>query len=301
VRKRSPLPLTAAATLVALVAGVAWAQARIDARLGSFRAQDEVLYLWSGEHVRRLVPGFEALAADLYWLRTVQYFGGQRLFSRNKRFELLRPLIEITVALDPRLEIAYRYGAVFLSESPPVGAGRPREGVTVLEEGTKALPGSWRLRQDLGFFHFLYLRDAETASRILMEAAEIPGAAFWLRSLAADILGKSGDRESARRMWRQMHEQAEEGILKANAAVQLQILDALDQADRLTAAAAAFERHAGRRAGSLAELRASVLARGPVVDPAGVPFQYDVVTGRVSVSRASPLWRPGWGPPEGGR
>jgi hypothetical protein len=69
-----------------------------------------VLYLWSGEHVKRLVPGFENLAADLYWLRTVQYFGGQRLFVSDKRFELLRPLIDITTTLDPRLEIAYRYG-----------------------------------------------------------------------------------------------------------------------------------------------------------------------------------------------
>ncbi len=60
---------------------VPWSQARIDERLGSFRAQEEVLYLWSGEHVRRLFPGFEGLAADIYWLRTVQYFGGERVFS----------------------------------------------------------------------------------------------------------------------------------------------------------------------------------------------------------------------------
>ena len=101
-------------------------QARIDRLAGAFRAQDEVLYLWSGEHVKRLVPGFESLAADVYWLRTVQYYGGQRRFATDKPFDLLRPLIDITTTLDPRLEIAYRYGAIFLSEPPPTGAGRPR-------------------------------------------------------------------------------------------------------------------------------------------------------------------------------
>ena len=87
-----------------------------------------MLYLWSGAHVKRLFPGFEGLAADVYWLRTVQYFGGQRLFATSKRFELLRPLIEITTTLDPRLEIAYRYGAIFLSEPSPARGGAPARG-----------------------------------------------------------------------------------------------------------------------------------------------------------------------------
>jgi len=34
----------------------------------------------------------------------------------EKRFDLLVPLVNITIALDPRLEIAYRYGATFLAE-----------------------------------------------------------------------------------------------------------------------------------------------------------------------------------------
>ena len=115
--------------LVLLLPAVPWTQAQVDRRAGEFRAQEEVLYLWSGTQVKRLFPGFEGLAADIYWLRTVQYFGGQRLFAAHKRFELLRPLIDVTTTLDPRLEIAYRYGAIFLSEPPPTGAGRPREGV----------------------------------------------------------------------------------------------------------------------------------------------------------------------------
>jgi hypothetical protein len=271
---------------------VPWSQSRIDERLGDFRVQEEVLYLWSGEQVRRLFPGFEGLAADVYWLRTVQYFGGERLYSGDKRFELLRPLIEITTTLDPRLEIAYRYGAVFLSEAPPVGAGRPHEGIEVLEKGVRNLPDSWRLRQTLGFFYFLYLHDARTAARILEEAADLPGAAFWLHSLAADLLLKGGDRESARRMWQRMYEQSEQGILREHARLQLAILDSRDLADHLTTLVQEFEHRRGRRPGSLEELRRSGLWRGPLKDQQGVPFRYDVSTGRVSIARESPLWRP---------
>lgn len=267
-------------------------QQRIDRLAGAFRPQEEVLYLWSGEHVRRLVPGFESLAADIYWLRTVQYFGGQRRFASDKRFELLRPLIDITTALDPRLEIAYRYGAVFLSESPPFGAGRPEQGVEVLEKGVAALPDAWRLRQDLGFFHYLFLNDAQTASRILLEAAEVEGAAFWLRTLAADLLAKGGDRAASRRMWKQMFEQAEDGIIRENARLRLLILDSLDTADALARGVLEFERRQGQRPARLEALAAAGLWRGPLVDRANVPFGYDAATGRVFIQEASPMWRP---------
>ena len=281
------------ALVLALAAPLApLAQQRIDQRAGLFRAQEEVLYLWSGEQVKRLTPGFESLAADVYWLRTVQYFGGQRLFASDKRFELLRPLIEITTTLDPRFEVAYRYGAIFLSESPPLGAGRPREGIEVLELGARALPTSWRLRQDLGFFYFVFLGDAAAAARVLVEASQIPGAAFWLRPMAADLLAKGGDRESSRRMWRQMFEQAEEGIIRENARVRLQILDSLDVRDQLAAAVAEFERRHGRRPARLDELMVDGAWHGPIVDVAGYAFGYDPGTGRVSISEQSPMWRP---------
>ena len=265
---------------------------QVDRHAGRYRAQEEVLYMWSGEQVKRLFPGFEGVGADLYWLRTVQYFGGERLFAREKRFELLRPLIDITTTLDPRLEVAYRYGAVFLSEGAPVGAGRPEEGIEVLAEGARRLPHSWRLRQDLGFFHYLFLDDPVRAAAILVEAAELPGAAFWLRTLAADLLARGGSLKDARQMWQQMFDQAEPGILKENARLRLRIIDSRDVTDRLTALVSETERRTGRRPARLQDLRAAGLWRGPLEDAEGVPFSYDASSGRVSISTRSPLWRP---------
>ncbi len=278
--------------LALLVPVVPWSQARIDRRIGTFRSQEEVLYLWSGAHVKRLFPGFETLAADIYWLRTVQYFGGEKRFSKEKRFELLRPLVDITTTLDPRLEIAYRYGAIFLSEGWPAGAGRPREGIELLEKGVRSLPRSWRLRQDYGFFHELYLHDSKRAAAILDEAAALPGAPFWLRTLAADLLLKGGGRAEARRMWQQMYEQAEEGVIRENARLRLAILDSLDASDRLSALATEFQRRFGRLPARLGELSEAGLWRGPLADAEGVPFGYDPGTGRAFISRESPLWRP---------
>jgi hypothetical protein len=285
--------MLARGVVVAAAAAIPWTQQQIDARLGGHRAAEEAgLYLWSGTHVRRLLPGFESVAADLYWIRTVQYFGGKRAFSQDRNFALLEPLIDITVTLDPRLDIAYRYGAVFMAEPKPAGAGRPHNAVKLLERGVAANPHNWRLRKELGYFHFIFLNDPHKGAEVLLQAAELPGAAYWLRTLAADMLGRGGDRETARTVWMQMYQEEEQGAIKANAHTNLQILDSLDLRDGLQHRVLEFGYRTGRRPHSLQELVTSGLIRSVPADPSGTPFEYDPKTGIVSVSRRSPLWRP---------
>lgn len=273
-----------------LVPAVCFAQRQIDGRLGDHRAQEEVLYL-TGKQLRRLAPGFEDLLADLYWLRTVQYYGSQRIWGGG-HYDLLAPLIDVVTDLDPRLEIAYRYGAIFLSEKPPVGAGDPQTGVAILEKGVRNNPLNWRLRQDLGFLLFTFLGDSKRGADVLMEASRLPGAAFWLESLAAQILYKGGDRETSRRIWKGMYDQAEEGPMKYNALAHLRYLDALDQAEAIGRLVRVYEERTGRKPDSLDQLRTVGLLRGAPVDPSGAPFAYDQETGRVSIDRKSELWRP---------
>ncbi len=84
------------------------------------------LYVQSPATLRRLALSFDALAADVYWIRALQHYGGDRL-SRDgrRRYELLYPLLDLTTSLDPFFTIAYRFGAIFLSEGYPGGPGRP--------------------------------------------------------------------------------------------------------------------------------------------------------------------------------
>ena len=41
----------------------------------------------------------------------------------SDEYQLLYPLLDITTTLDPHFNIAYRFGAIFLSEPYPGGAG----------------------------------------------------------------------------------------------------------------------------------------------------------------------------------
>lgn len=276
---------------LALVAAVPVLLRQVDENLGEFRAQEEVLYLTSGQQVRRLFPGFEGLMSDVYWIRSIQYFGGRRVFAAGKRFDLLEPLINITTELDPKFEIAYRYGAVFLSEPFPMGSGRPEAGVALLERGVRQLPRAWYLQQHLGFFIYFFLKDPARAAKALLEARKQPGSPIWLENMAATFLGEAGEREIARQIWVQMLDTLDEGIFKNNALNNIQRLDALDAVDDLNRVVQTFTSRTGRHPRSLEELRTADLLRAALVDPAGVPFQYDPGVGVVEISQDSPLWR----------
>ncbi len=273
-----------------LAPAVPWTQMRIDRSRGTFRAQEEILYLRSSDQVRRLFPGFEMLMADLYWIRTVQYFGTQTLAGR--RFELLQPLLDITVGLDPKFEMAYRYGAFFLAESAPGGAGQPEAAVALLDRGLRLLPRAWYMHQNRAFVVYLYLGDKERAARGLEAAVQDPGAPFWLKTMAAAFYAQGGRRDLSRRIWLRLVEEFQDERFQNMARAKVQLIDALDEVDALNALAQDIASKTGNLPPSLRDLVAASGGRLPLLDPAGVPFDYDAGRGRTAISARSPLWRP---------
>lgn len=153
-------------------------------------------------------------------------------------------------------------------------------------------PENWRLRQELGFYTYLFLRDHSRAAEILLEAAKIPGAPFWLESMAGNFLAKGGERKTARLIWQAMYERAEAGIIKDNAEINLSRLDALDLRDQLQARVEAFRQETGSPPRELRELVSAGLLRTVPTDPTGEDFYYEAQTGRVMIARKSSLYRP---------
>ena len=120
------------ALAAALLAGAVQVQAARERAYPPHDADGPSLYLRSGVTLRRLSGAYTAVAADVYWVRAIQYYGGtkRRLTAQRQGLEpppliaalpsddfgLLFPLLDITTTLDPRFNIAYRFGAVFLAK-----------------------------------------------------------------------------------------------------------------------------------------------------------------------------------------
>lgn len=275
--------------LVGLLA-IAPLQRHIDGILGEFREQEAVLLSWSGPTMKKLVPGFEGPVADLFWLRTVQYYGGQRVFAAGKKFDLVAPLVDVTVTLDPRMEVAYRLGAIFLSESPPAGAGRPEEGAKLMRRGIAANPDNWRLAYEAGVFEADFLGDYAGASKTLLRASTIPGSGPWLKSVAAVLLQKGGDRATSRAVWREIYANSREEFMKRSAERRLKNLDSLDRRDRVVEALAAYKNAFREYPPALQDLKRAGF-KVEILDLAEVPFVYDSKSGAVSISKTSPVYQ----------
>jgi hypothetical protein len=250
-----------------------------------------VMWLQAGPAMKRAALGYDSLVADLFWIRAVVYFGRQRLSTaKDKTYDLLFPMLDLVTLLDPRFGVAYRFGAIFLSEQYPAGPGRPDLAIKLLEQGLERDPNRWEYARDIGFVYSWTYRDHKTAADWFQKASEMPNAPLWLKSTAAMTLTHGGDRESARVLWRQLYDTAEVEWLKQAAEVRLAQLDALDLIDGLNTVVWRYEARAGRFPASWQELAFAGVLRGIPLDPAGVPFELDHTNEEVDLSQRSPLW-----------
>ena len=284
-------PATLGVALVLLLAVLVGLQVARDRKYAAYRARTQTLHVPSGAVLGRMVLSFDAMLADVYWMRAVNHYGSTKLSDdEEKSYELLYPLLDITTTLDPRFNVAYRFGAIFLTEAFPAGPGRPDQAVALLQKGIRQMPEQWEYLMDVGFIYYWWLRDYEEAATWFQRASEIPGSSWWLQSLAANTLTQGGSRGASRLLWQQMHETADNEWLRTEASRRLAQLDALDEIDLYARVVAAFEARARRLPGSWQDLIVAGLLNRLPVDPAGHQYLLAQRTGVVTVSPRSPLF-----------
>jgi len=261
----------------------------------------DLLFVRSPATMRRVALGYDAFAADVYWIRALQHFGRERLSPPGhvRTYVLLYPLLDLATSLDPYFSIAYRFGAIFLGEPYPGGPGRPDLAVALLQKGLQEQPHKWQYMQDLGFVYYWHMQDYKAAASWFQRAADVPGAPSWLRPLAAVTLAEGGHRSASRTLWQQLA-QSEEPWLRDSAALRLKQLEAMDTIDMLEARVARYRAEHPNEPVTWPALIAARLIPGVPIDSSQVPFVLDPATGRVTVARESKLFPlPGQRPDSG--
>jgi len=251
--------------------------------------REQILYVTSGAALQRIALSFDAVLADVYWIRAIQHYGGDRLSGprAQTKYRLLFPLLDLTTSLDPFFTVAYRFGAIFLSESPPSGPGRPDLAERLLRKGIAAEPTKWQYYYDTAFVYYWQVRDYRKAAEWFQRAAEQPGAPNWIPPLVASMLTAANDRRAARFFWQQML-QSDQEWMRRNAERRILQLDALDTADQLEAFVKRYPAPVGEPLTWQGLMRRTPLRQIPT-DATGTPFELDPASGRVTVSRTSPL------------
>ena len=258
------------------------------ARDAMHQEQDEVL-VRSPKLMKALSGEYATLVADIYWTRAVQYYGGKRL-GQDTNLESLWPLLDLAAALDPHLIPVYRFGATFLSEPEPRGAGRADLAVKLLERGIEANPEVWRLNQDLGNVYYLELKDYQKAGQAYLEGSKKPGAAVWMKVMAARFLEKGESRETSVMLWSEVYESSTDDRVKDNARINLQLLRADEDIEHINEIAEQFAKRFARPPHSLREMMVNGLIGGEPLDPLGYAYAIGA-DGKAQISEKSPLFK----------
>lgn len=149
---------------------------------------EELAYFPSGKFLKPVVIEYENLAADLVWLRAIQYYGHHLMTDR--KYTWLGHIFDILTQLDPKFVGAYRFGGMTLAWD----AEKPEEGISLLRKGMHENPLRWELPFDIGFIYYMVLKDYAKAGNYFYLAGKMPETWQIAQRWAAFSYGKSEDR-----------------------------------------------------------------------------------------------------------
>jgi hypothetical protein len=185
-----------------LVAGALLASAGLLDAAGRERFQfgsvDELLYYPSGLMVRQAALGYETAAADVAWLRGIQYYGEHRL--TDQKFDMIGHVMGIVADLDPAFIQPYVFGGFVLAQEMK----QPERGLLLLERGRLANPDSWLLLFEAGFLHYVCRHDYAAATRYFTWASRMPNHPEYVERFAAFASQKAGNRGMAILLWKRV-------------------------------------------------------------------------------------------------
>jgi tetratricopeptide (TPR) repeat protein len=261
---------------------------RMDAHRGDLQTRfaEEQLYLNSNT-AKRVSLAFNGLAADWYWMRSLQYMG-RKVVNYNDThaqqiqlndlgtldLRLLPALLRMSTTLDPQFMAPYEYGAMILPTF------NEDEAIALLNRGIESNPTAWRLHQHLGYIYWKR-NDYAKASQIYAAGAKLPDAPPWMVEMSARMSAEGGSRRAAREMYQHLYDESNDDQIKQLLARRLMQVDSFDERDLIRRVLTEYSSKFGRCASSwkdvtpaLRALRFRVeLSSGAPVDPANTPYR----------------------------
>jgi tetratricopeptide (TPR) repeat protein len=246
------------------------------------------LYVRSSAVLRRMSLGYTGLLADIYWTRSVQYFGEQH-HTDSGDFRLLAPLLEITTELDPKLLPAYQFGANFLAPKPPSGAGLPGAALSLIKYGIEHNPDQWRLYYNLGFLYYTEFKDYAKAADAFERGAKLPITNDFMPILAARMAQHAGDFDTARMLWFTTYQSSKDGPIRQNAVAHLLALQVDEDVTHLEQVVEKYQEQTGRLPSSMSDLERAGFVHGTQADPKGHSYRL-MRDGRIEVQNPKSIF-----------
>ena len=224
-------------TALLLVLATGWAASRLAP------AQDQpydIAVIPSSRALRWGSLGHPTLAANLFYLRAVQYVGDPQ--ANRRGWDKLFPVLDLVTDLDPSHGYAYQVGGTLLGS-----LHRVEESNRLLEKGMRNVPGRYILPYLRAFNAFYYDGDFAAAGRFVEHAALIPGAPEHLRHSALAMYVKGRRADAALRFLQSVRSQTHDPESLKALDEQIRQAELERVAEPLDAAVAAYQERYGVR------------------------------------------------------
>jgi len=238
---------------------------------------EEPLYL-NAPAMKRITLSFNGVAADWYWMRSLQYVGRKIVKYEDAHagnldlgdlssldLRLLPSLLRMATTLDPQFLEPYYYGAVILPDL------NEDEAISLLNYGIAANPDKWRLHQHLGYIYW-QRGDYHKASEVYAAGAKIAGVPPWMLAMSARMKAEGGAPRAAREMYAHLSEASDDLNVKRMVEKQLMRLDSVEERDRIRRVLSDYQARTGHCVATWKEIGSTLRSAGLRIDGSGAPL-----------------------------
>lgn len=169
---------------------------------------ESLLYIPSGKYLQPLALGYDQLLADLLWMKTLSYFGGQ--YMTDKEYPWLFHILNLIIDLDPRFGFPYYFGGTVLS----LEANQVDRANKILERGMEAYPEKWNYPFIIGFNYFYHEKDAAKAAPYIEKASVLPNAPAFLKTMVGNLYAKAGKKQIAVNFYREAYRNTNDELIR---------------------------------------------------------------------------------------
>jgi len=211
-RFEGPRALMIMAWAVAIAAGILAYGTAATAYLRLPRPQplEELAYYPSGQALRPATLGHAETAADLAWLRAVQYYGEHR--RTDVRFVQMGHVFDVLTSLAPHFVPAYIFGAFALAQE----GFEFGEAEKLMLKGIENNPTSGELAFEFGFLYYVRPggRDLRNAAEYFEQAARQADGPPAASRFAAFARQHAGDLRVAQQLWLEVYEHSRNKLMR---------------------------------------------------------------------------------------
>ncbi len=175
----------------------------------SVLTDDDRFYLPPSHWLRAFSIGYNETAADFVWVKTIVYFGGSSLSTKQKeQVGHTHNYLATAADLDPRFRRLYTTGSsiTLFEKGGSVTEQTVKKAIELLERGIEEFPNDGEMAFHLGFTHYYemrpFLRDdpqdpkrryhRETGVKYIGRSAMMEGSPPYATRLSATLYSKEG-------------------------------------------------------------------------------------------------------------